>query len=97
MTTVVIKPFFSIKEIMGRSELEVQVDAGTSLIHLLRQLAEDYGPEFKDALFDRDTDEVSSHYLILVNGKVCYRLEKGLDTPLKDGDVVSIMMYLAGG
>jgi MoaD family protein len=75
-------------------EREVKVRAST-LIEALNALAEKYGDGLRGKLFDGEgkPKRLLSFY---VNGKNV-RFLKGLETPLKDGDEVSILPSVSGG
>lgn len=72
---------------------EVQVDA-TSLREAVSQLAEQ-NSEFKTRMLD-DSGELRRFVNVYVNEEDVRFLQK-LDTPLKDGDEVSIVPAIAGG
>ena len=72
---------------------EVQVE-GDTLREVVNQLAEQNG-EIKTRLLD-DNGELRRFVNVYVNEEDVRFLEK-LDTPLKDGDEVSIVPAIAGG
>lgn len=74
-------------------QAEVNVDAGT-LRDAVAKLA-DQNPEFKTRLLD-DSGELRRFVNVYVNEEDVRFLQK-LDTPLKDGDEVSIVPAIAGG
>jgi molybdopterin synthase sulfur carrier subunit len=75
------------------NKAEVNVEAST-LRDAVGQLAEKNG-EFKTRLLD-DNGELRRFVNVYVNEEDVRFLEK-LDTPLKDGDEVSIVPAIAGG
>ena len=72
---------------------ELQVDA-TSLRDVVSRIAEQ-NPEVKQRLLD-DNGELRRFVNVYVNEEDVRFLQK-LDTPLKDGDEVSIVPAIAGG
>ena len=72
---------------------EVQVE-GSTLREALESLASQ-NPEFKTRLMD-DAGELRRFVNVYVNEEDVRFLQK-LDTPLKDGDEVSIVPAIAGG
>lgn len=74
-------------------QAEVNVDA-TTLRDAVARLAEQ-NPEFKTRLLD-DSGELRRFVNVYVNEEDVRFLQK-LDTPLKDGDEVSIVPAIAGG
>lgn len=93
MLKVKVGSFFTLKEILGgnNQEVELRTEDGT-VRGLLRELANRHGEKLKKELFDPQTGEVK-FYRIVVNGRHC----PDLDTPLKDGDRVEFYPALAGG
>jgi molybdopterin synthase sulfur carrier subunit len=74
-------------------QAEVNVEA-TTLRDAVAKLAEQ-NPEFKTRLLD-DSGELRRFVNVYVNEEDVRFLQK-LDTPLKDGDEVSIVPAIAGG
>jgi molybdopterin synthase sulfur carrier subunit len=74
-------------------QAELQVEAG-SLRDVVSRIAEQ-NPEVKQRLLD-DTGELRRFVNVYVNEEDVRFLQK-LDTPLKDGDEVSIVPAIAGG
>ena len=65
-----------------------------SLRQFLEILVQRYGPDLGKHLFPEGS--YSSHYAILVNGVNIQQLQ-AMDTPLRNGDQVSIFTLVAGG
>ena len=78
---------------LAGDKAEVNVEAGT-LREAVAQLAEQ-NEEFKTRLLD-DSGELRRFVNVYVNEEDVRFLQK-LDTPLKDGDEVSIVPAIAGG
>jgi molybdopterin converting factor small subunit len=74
----------------GRRELEVEASTVGELIERLRDF-----PKLYERIKGR-RDKLSPDIYIAVND-VDIRLLSGLDTPLKEGDVVLILAYIHGG
>ena len=71
----------------GKQELESE--GGT-----IKQILENIGVH--DRLCD-DTGKLRRHFNIHINDNEDIRLIDGLDTPVKDGDIVTILSAIAGG
>lgn len=97
MIAVQVKPFFNLKEIIGKPVLEMQVERGTTLLALLEQLMEIYGSKLQEALMDPQTGDLRPIYRILVSGRDVRLLDQGLHTPLKGGEVISLLQAVSGG
>ncbi len=97
MLRIAIKPFFRIKEIIGKALLEMEVTEGTTVNELLIHLIEAYGPEFERELVDSEKGGIKSSYAILINGKISTQFPEGLHISVKDSDIISIMIISAGG
>ena len=74
--------------------LEEALEEGESLRSLLTRLAERIS-NFSEAVFDPQTQSLSSEVSILINNHI--NLSQGLDTKLKDGDQILFLPILAGG
>lgn len=98
MLTVKVKPFFEVKEILGESRLEIEVKEGTTIKGLLRQLVENHDPRLRKVLLNPKTEEIKPFYRILLGGREVSQFQEGMDTPLKENDVVSITLipYVGG-
>lgn len=81
-------------EVIGRKELEV-VFAGETVNDLIDHLITRYGRKAKQALYDKKggLDPVVQ---LLLNGEKWITRDQ-LDTVLKDGDTVVLMMMMGGG
>jgi MoaD family protein len=94
---IVVKGYLTLKSIIGGSaEVQMPEDNGT-LIDLLNYLASKHGENFNQAVFDAQTNTLSSHAKILVNGRHYTHLPLRLETELHDGDEVSLFPMVAGG
>ena len=91
MAKVKIKMYATIREKF--KEGEVVLDADT-VIEAVRKLVELH-PELKDEVLDENLN-LKNDYIYLLNGRNIEFLNKG-ETPLKDGDKISIFPPVAGG
>ena len=97
MVAVQVKPFYNLREIIGNPILEMNIEEGTTIRALLEQLMEIYGSKLQKALIDPETGAIHSFYRILVTGRDVRLLDHGIDTRLKDGDVISLLQAISGG
>ena len=63
---------------------------------VIQTLAKKYGKAFVDYVYDSKTGEVKGFLQFLINGTSTSTLN-GLDTELKDGDVLAILPPVGGG
>ena len=75
--------------------VEREIAEGTTLRELLAALAADY-PLLARRAYDPATDQVSEQVNLLVNDVLAAAL-RGLDTPLQDGDTITLLPAYAGG
>lgn len=78
-----------------RLVLEEEVGDGTTMGLLLRKLAADH-KEFGDITFDQDTQDLSGHISVILNGRLL-ELAGGLEASLKDGDSLLLLPAFDGG
>jgi MoaD family protein len=97
MITVTVKSFLEIRDLLGTSDLICEIEEGSTVEALLLHLADNYGHDLRERLFNPNTNEIRSDYMILVNGTWVTQLPKDIHTALMNGDKVSILLYLAGG
>ena len=62
----------------------------------IRELVEEHGEAFKEALLDPLTQSPTTNTLILLNGVEINNI-KGIDTPLSDGDHIVLIPVTHGG
>ncbi len=74
-------------------EEKVDIESST-ILEAVRKLVDEY-PILKEEVLDEDLN-LKNDYIYLLNGRNVEFLQKG-DTPLKDGDKISIFPPVAGG
>ena len=63
---------------------------------LLNQIANIYGNQFKEEVYDPEKKEMKSTFVAMINGVLSDQL-KGTSTPLKNGDNIILMALMTGG
>jgi molybdopterin synthase sulfur carrier subunit len=82
--------FANFREAVGQKTLEREYPEGTTVGDVLSDLVDEYDMDlFED-------DDLRSQLSIMKNGKDVVHLD-GLDTPLDDGDTLSVFPPVAGG
>jgi MoaD family protein len=84
----------ALSEAIGRKEFEVEF-AGETVSDLIGHLVARHGRKAKQALYD-ETGGLDPVVQVLLNGKEWVTHDR-LDTALRDGDSVMLMMMMAGG
>ena len=79
----------------GRLVLEENIKEGATIGDLVRKLASAH-QAFSDIIFDTKTDKLSGCVMIVLNDRTVEAL-KGLDTHIKDGDIIKLLPVIAGG
>ena len=92
---VEVKFFTSLREITGKKVDEIQLQNSVTVKELLALLADKYGKEFTEYVYNKK-DEMRGFLSILVNGKNINNMQ-GLDTKLREKDVVAILPPVGGG
>jgi MoaD family protein len=81
-------------EVIGRNELEIEF-AGETVRDMIEYLVTTYGRKAQQALYD-ENGEFDLLIQVLINGEQ-WVTQDLLDTTLKDGDDVIILIMMAGG
>jgi len=92
---VTLKCFANIRDIVGKKELPVDLIPGATLSDLFGYLQKAYGKNFDRQVTDQLTGELVP-FLILINDKA-FRSVSDMETPLNDGDIITIMIPFDGG
>jgi adenylyltransferase/sulfurtransferase len=91
---ITVKFFANFREAAGRDK--AQVEGAADVGSLIEKLVKLCGEKLAREIYLPNSKELVETVHILVNGKVINILN-GLDTPLKDGDVVAIFPPVSGG
>ncbi|WP_400260149.1 MoaD family protein [Candidatus Methanomassiliicoccus intestinalis] len=93
MTHVVFRTFGNLCSATKKNQLELDFN-GSTVQDFLTALVQEFGEDLQRLLYPGGT--LSEFIFILINGKNIDGLA-GLETPIKDGDVVSVLPVTAGG
>lgn len=95
---VSVRFFTSLREIVNKRQapLSFPDDEKVTVDTVLKALAKRYGRAFVDYVYDGKTGQAKGFLQFLVNGASTSTLD-GLDTALKDGDVLAILPPVGGG
>ena len=97
MTQIKVRFFTVLREITGKKEETVMTEEQKiTLQSILNLLSKKYGPPFRNYIYDSRTNNVKSFLQFLVNGKSAKTIQ-GLQTQIKDGDVLAIIPPVGGG
>lgn len=92
---VKVRTFANLRDIVGNGEIEYDIEQGNNLGYLLQNMCQRYGKSFEHQIKDRTTGAMIP-FLLLLNGKT-FRSVTDLNTPINEGDVVTIMLPFDGG
>jgi MoaD family protein len=93
-----VRFFTSLREITGKREKILKFRDGevVTVSKVVKRLAECYGKDFVEYVYDSGTHKVKGFLQFLVNGRSATTLN-GLKTRLADGDVLAIIPPVGGG
>jgi MoaD family protein len=92
---VKVKTFANLRDIVGKSEIDYEIEQGNTLGNLLESMCQKYGKPFEHQIKDRSTGAIVP-FLLLINDKN-FRSIADLNTPINEGDVITIMLPFDGG
>ena len=75
-------------------EKETAAEGADTVMELLLQLSDRYGPDFREEALDGDT--ISDRLIVLVNGRHIAHTGGG-QTQLSEGDTVAVFPIIGGG
>jgi MoaD family protein len=93
MAQIVVRFHTALKAIAGENETKLEAE---NVRQALETLAQKYGQEFRESLFDAHNQIDLRFYRIFLNKDVL-AAEDGLGKPLRDGDVLQIFPPVVGG
>jgi MoaD family protein len=92
-----IRFFTTLREITNkREEALTLTDPKATVATVLKLLSEEYGKPFYDYVYETKTGQVKGFLQFLINGNSASTLN-GLDTVLKEDDVLAILPPVGGG
>jgi sulfur-carrier protein len=91
-----IRLFTVLRELAGKKEETLNFEEkNVTVKHVLNALSGKYGKPFNDYVFDAD-GHAKGFLQFLINGQSAGTLQ-GLDSPLRDDDVLAILPPVGGG
>ena len=93
---VKVQYFAAIREIVNQREEILEVDQRTTVLDVLRVLANKHGEKFSDYVFDPQTKAPRAYLQFLVNEESVSSLN-GLSTALTDNSALAIIPPVGGG
>ena len=95
---VKVRFFTNLREIVNKREETLTFAGGRKVTVdlVLRTLAQKYGKPFMEYVYNGKTGQVKNFLQFLVNGTSTSTLN-GLETALRDGDVLAILPPVGGG
>jgi len=91
-----VRLFDRLRDTSGKSALSEDMHENSTLRELIEKIATEEGTEFKKLMLDTITNRPLPNVTILVNGRH-NRFIDGLETRLKEGDMVDLMTAMSGG
>lgn len=91
MSTIKVKFFARVREIVKTPRTEINVDGKIKLIDFMDLLAKKYGSEFRDYVFK--AGQIASHIMLMINGDAA----NNHDVFLEENDTLAILPPVGGG
>lgn len=96
MVTVVLEYTLKFRSITGKDSEKITLEDNVTIERLLEHLKKSYGDKFEKELTNPSEDKIAGTPLILLNGRTL-ELPRGLNTYIKDGDIVTFTYVVTGG
>lgn len=90
---VEVKFYGRFRDVTGKLKLEVS--AAESIDDLIERLIEEFGDEFEEKIFDKNTKDFLPNVPVVVNGRRIDLLN-GMETKLSKNDTVAFIPIIAG-
>jgi sulfur-carrier protein len=94
---ITIHGYLTLKPKIGKRQIHLEDHPPPTLQDLLYLLEVELDQPFNRLLSNSVGEKASRMFLLLLNGQHLSHLPAGMNTPLTDGDVLSIFPPLAGG
>ena len=85
-----------VKSYTNKSQDEISLPNAAVLSDLLDKIAQTYGKQFTDEVYDPAKKEMKATFVAMVNGVLMDQIQ-GVNSPLKDGDNIILMSLVTGG
>ena len=85
-----------VKTYTNKTEDTIELNEAAYLSDLLNKLAKEFGKQFAQDIYESNAKDVKTNFSITVNGVFIGQLD-GINTKLKDGDMVILMPLVTGG
>ncbi len=95
MPTVTVRTMFDLARIVGRNSVQLTVEPGATVRTALEALVAAHDG-LQGRVFDRASHDLCSYLFVELNGRDVRSLH-GLETPVADGDALSVLIPVAGG
>jgi molybdopterin synthase sulfur carrier subunit len=86
----------NVKTYTNEGQEDVELEKASTLADLLGKVAQNFGKPFSTDVYEPSKREVKSMFVIMINGVIIGQLD-GVETKLKDGDIVIVMPLMTGG
>lgn len=90
-----VRFFATLRDVVGDSSVDLSLPNGTRVQDALRSLTQRFGEKFGQYVYD-ERGTVHSYLIFLLNGESIQALN-GLETKLKEADILVILPPAGGG
>jgi molybdopterin converting factor small subunit len=85
-----------VKSYTNKNQEEITLNDKATLAELLDQIAQAYGKQFSQEVYDPNKKEMKATFVAMINGVLMDQL-KGTETQLQNGDNIILMSLMTGG
>lgn len=92
---VVVKFFSTLREIVDKKEIHIEMPNEATVEDLLKKLSEKYGEDFREYVYEK-TGNIRPYLHLLIDGQSITQLQ-GIKTKLHDNCALAIFPPVGGG
>jgi sulfur-carrier protein len=87
--------YATLRQVVGAKSVDFDLAAGATIAQLLEEMIRSYPALHQELL--NEQGKLFQHVHIFVNGRDVSFLDRGMETPLSEGDAIGVFPAIGGG